>query len=303
MELQQETNYPTSFTFQDVASVLNEFKETQGVNEQQRVKKFSHIISSNTGTATELRLSEPFNKNSYLTSFIKQIKERKQKMLEDTNSQIKNVVTKLKEFITNIANQKDELKNLIEGESSLVRAQLLGDPEMLCRLVTSAYNTNITSLPLYEERYNKLKYGIRSVIWQTEFDMSTFEEGEEKNKDLKDKFTMLKKLVDSLKQCDKDYFMDMIRELVRYAIAVFMIMRTNVYMPGHASIFHFSSFLALFKIADLKELVVFDKDPFIINGVKLSGEDYEKRKAEIGYDRLMNESFSRYIIDTSNFKL
>jgi len=294
--------WPTTYDFDSFSSALMHFADTRAINEHERISKFAALVTKKTGTSDSIRLPEPFNQISYFIEFANRVNNAKTSMIADVFKTAKQEIMKIKEFVSNMASRDSNLRKLIEEESSPTREQLLADPQALENMVSGFYNTSVTNREKYTENYNRLKYYLQCIIWGKKIDKTQFTE-EEKNSDLYEKFETLEKVAETLNPREKDFLVNLIRNLVRCIVAVFTIRRTNLSF-GSAECFKFSYYFKPMMITRLKELVVFEKNPFVnTDGTELDEKEdkvtFEQIKTMLKYEQIMSREFGHLIINVS----
>lgn len=294
--------WPTTYDFDSFSSALMHFPDTRAISEHERVSKFSALVTKKTGTSDTIRLPEPFNQIPYFIEFANRVNNAKTSMITDVFKTAKQEIMKLKEFVTNMATRDSNLRELIEKESNATREQLLADPQALENMVSGLYNTSASNKEKYTENYNRLKYYLQCVIWGKKIDKTQFTD-EEKNSDLHGKFETLEKVAATLDSREKDFLINLVRNLVRCIVAVFTIRRTNLSF-GTAECFKFSYYFKPMMITRLKELIVFEKNPFV-NASETELDEKEDKvsieqiKTVLKYEQIMSREFGHLIINVT----
>lgn len=294
--------WPTTYDFDSFSSALMHFPDTRAINEHERISKFATLVTKKTGTSDTIRLPEPFNQIAYFIEFANRVNNAKTSMIADVFKTAKQEIMKIKEFVSNMASRDSDLRKLIEEETSPTREQLLADPQALENMVSGLYNTSVSNKEKYTENYNRLKYYLECVIWGKKIDKSQFTE-EEKKSDMYGKFETLEKVAATINSREKEYLISLIRNLVRCIVAVFTIRRTSISFST-SECFKFSYYFKPMMITRLKELVVFEKNPFVnANDVELNEKEdklaIDQIKIGLKYDQIMSREFGHLIINVS----
>ena len=292
-----QIEWPQSYSYQDISRALLHFADTNVIDESTRITTFSKLVAKRTGSSDILRLPEPFNRSPYLVRLVDKISTAKAKLALEVFHNSKQVIDKLKEFISSIAARNSDITKIIAEESSPLRASLLSDPK---RFKDSCMVTYYTSgdTDRYDKDFERMTYCLTCLIWGGQIDGSLFKDSSETEK----RFLVLQKFATTLNERDKTYMIDLLRQAIFCLVAIFMVHRTNVFFRGGTAPYHFSIFFRPMEITRLKELIVFDKNPFILeDGTEIPKKTplHSKKKAEIGYDAIMQQAFGKYIIDSS----
>jgi len=300
---QTTIEWPKTYTFEDFCEALMKFPETSAIKDDEKIEKFSALIASMTGTSDVLRLPAPFNQVSYFTEFINRVNKAKTTMINDVFGAMKKEILKIKEFVTNKASREPELRKLIEEESSPTRGQLLADPMAAENVIAGLYNTDKNNVKVYGDHFNRMKYGLQCIVWGEKIDKDVFK-GE--NAEMQQKFDILEKLANSLEVREKNYLIDLLRNFIRLVVVLFIIRRTNVSF-GDKDCYKLSYYFKSMLITRLKELVVFDKNYFVLpDGTEITEKTnkaaHDKIKESIKYDQEMDRAFGHYVIDVTKLR-
>lgn len=300
-----DKEWPTGYRLEDIAQALMRFPETSAIKEEDRIAKFESLIAVKTGASDTLRLPEPFSKYEYFNRFIQHVNKCKNDYMAEIYTAADLVVNKIKDFVLKITNENPELNKFIQDETTPTRKQMLSDLKSTENIITSFYNMSKENIEIYSDRFNRIKYGLECVVWGTEIDLDVFNLDKTGNTELREKFEFIKKVIAKLDQHDKRYLVDLVRELIRCVVSIFVVRRSNITFDG-LKVFKFSFYFKPMKITRLKELVVYDKNPFLLaDGNEITEKNekyaYDKMKKEVDYDRKIDSLFNKYIIDTRRF--
>lgn len=300
-EKQPEINWPKSYSYFDVIQALNHVKFSQSIKESERINRFKKAVSEKTGCHDTVKIPEAYVGIKYFEELIERISKVRTDMMMEIFSNTDKIILELKQFIASIAINKPELKKLIDEETTAVRTKMLSDSRTAETTILGMYNSSKENIPVYTSRFNKLKYGLECIIWGKEIDMSVFEEDGKEINDLGKKFQFLKSLVIGLSEREKAHLRELLRRLILNIVGVFMVRRTCVVFEGHSEVVRFGMYFKECKITRLKELVIFDKNPFMLPDGNEVLEDehkeiYTRMKHEMGYDERIDRVFNRFVI-------
>lgn len=295
MEIQTDINWPTQYTFTDFVKALGYVKETSMINEIERMTTFIDMLGNETHTNEKLRLPDQYANIRYFQSFIEKVDTVREKMISEIFNNITLSITKLKEFVMRIASTNEELNKLIEEEGDQVKSKFMQDIRLAERTLVGLYNYNKDDAKKTTDRYNKIVYILKCLIWNNKFDISNVQDEGKTLGDIESKLLIVKKITDDLPSHDKEQLKTILRDLLVSTVAMFIVRRGNIFFRGGPKVYHLSYYCKEIKINRLKELIVFDRDHF--DGVVPDSTEHKQILAKLNFDELTTRLFNKYIID------